>query len=194
MQNKKDLRKIMLAKRRDMPPEEAAAKSRLICQRLGELLRERLAAPCPLVLSYLAYGREASLEGLHRELWRLGWGLAAPRTAGLEPGIMEAAAYTPETELVKCGLGVLEPAGAKIYLPEELDAVILPGVAFDESCGRLGHGAGYYDRLLPGLKPGALLVGAAYEWQVLPAGQVPRESWDQPCGFVVTEQRVIGGY
>ena len=63
----------------------------------------------------------------------------------------------------------------------------MPGVAFDENGGRLGHGGGYYDRFLAQLPPETLLIGVAYEWQVLP--EVPLAEWDVPLDFLVTEKR-----
>lgn len=191
MQSKSDLRREMLKKRRETSAEAAAAESAEICRRLAAVLQERLAGVAsPLVLSYLAYGREVNLATLHRELWRLGWRLAVPRTAGLAPGTMEAAAYGPQTELERTGLGVMEPVGSEFLAPEDIDAVLLPGVAFGEQGGRLGHGAGYYDRFLPRLRAGALLVGAAYDWQIL--ADIPLEPWDRPVDLVVTERRVLG--
>lgn len=191
MESKSELRREMLKKRRETAVDEAAAGSAEICRRLAALLQERLAGVAgPTVLSYLAYGREVDLGALHRELWRLGWRLAVPRTAGLAPGTMAAVICGPETELERTGLGVMEPKDPENVSPGEIDAVLLPGVAFGEQGGRLGHGAGYYDRFLPRLREGVLLVGAAYDWQVLPA--VPLEPWDRPVDLVVTERRVLG--
>ncbi|KAL8671070.1 MAG: hypothetical protein Q9168_004418 [Polycauliona sp. 1 TL-2023] len=73
---------------------------------------------------------------------------------------------------------------------ENLELVIMPGMAFDQNLDRLGHGKGYYDRFLTryqrslenNLQPGnqmPFLVGLALEEQVLPEGQeVPTDASD----------------
>jgi len=50
--------------------------------------------------------------------------------------------------------------------PEQLDLVIVPGVAFSRSGGRMGNGQGYYDRLLDRVRPDCPLVGLCYECQL----------------------------
>lgn len=88
-------------------------------------------------------------------------------------------------------LGILEPTGE-----ERLDAnpscrlvFFVPGIAFDAQGNRLGHGKGYYDRLLERFSVGTTLVGLAYELQVVEA--VPCESWDRKVHLIVTERRII---
>ncbi|WP_445370926.1 5-formyltetrahydrofolate cyclo-ligase [Methylomonas sp. HW2-6] len=80
---------------------------------------------------------------------------------------------------------------AKQVRAEELDAVIVPGVAFDRQGGRLGNGAGYYDRLLACVRPDAVLAAVCYEAQLLPA--VAMDWHDVYMDFVVTEQAVYSG-
>lgn len=80
---------------------------------------------------------------------------------------------------------------AKQIRAEELDAVIVPGVAFDRQGGRLGNGAGYYDRLLACVRPDAVLAAICYEAQLLPAVAMDRH--DVYMDFVVTEQVVYSG-
>jgi 5-formyltetrahydrofolate cyclo-ligase len=75
----------------------------------------------------------------------------------------------------------------------ELDLILLPLVAFDESGQRLGMGGGFFDRSLAFLawrqhwrKPH--LIGLAYDFQKVAA--LPREPWDVPLDAVVTDQNV----
>jgi 5-formyltetrahydrofolate cyclo-ligase len=71
-------------------------------------------------------------------------------------------------------------------MPDEIDFVLVPGVAFDPHGGRVGHGGGYYDRLLAAWPlPVPPLVAAAFELQVVPA--VPVLPTDHRVDLVVTE-------
>ena len=83
--------------------------------------------------------------------------------------------------------GVLEPMDYVPVKPDDVDLVIVPGVAFDLRGDRLGHGMGYYDKLLAGIK--AHFVGLAFEFQIV--DDIPEEKHDVRVHKVVTEQRVI---
>ena len=67
-------------------------------------------------------------------------------------------------------------AGLREVSPTEIDAVVVPLVAFDEQGYRLGYGGGNYDRFLPQLRQDAIVVGAAFEEQRVCA--VPHEAHD----------------
>lgn len=75
--------------------------------------------------------------------------------------------------------------------PTALDLILVPGVAFDPQGGRLGHGRGYYDRLLAQVRPDAVLVGLAFECQIVPA--VPCQTHDVAMDLVLTERTVYRG-
>ncbi len=73
--------------------------------------------------------------------------------------------------------------------PEEIDVLLLPGLAFDLYGNRLGRGAGYFDRLLPRCRDGATRVG------VVPAELVvdllPVDDRDVQVGMLATEEGVV---
>ncbi len=71
--------------------------------------------------------------------------------------------------------------------PAEVDLVLVPGVAFDVNCGRIGYGAGMYDRLLASLPDRSLAWGLAFEAQVFDA--LPADEHDRRVDAVVTERR-----
>ncbi len=83
--------------------------------------------------------------------------------------------------------GIAEPDGTQDVQPADIDLVLVPLVGWDRAGGRLGMGAGFYDRLFQpfaGLeKP--LRIGVAYDLQQLPG--VPRDPWDIPLHGVLTE-------
>ena len=72
--------------------------------------------------------------------------------------------------------GILEPKADGIEVPKnEIDLIIVPGVAFDKDKNRMGRGRGFYDRLLSTLN--APKVGICFGFQMIP--QVPVEPLDK---------------
>ncbi len=74
---------------------------------------------------------------------------------------------------------------------EELDLVMVPGVAFDRRGGRIGHGKGYYDKLLERARRDTPLVALAFECQLFP--EIPMQPHDVFMNKIVTEQGVYEG-
>ena len=90
-----------------------------------------------------------------------------------------------DTRPGRWGIREPDPARCPAIDPLDIDLVLLPGVAFDRRGGRLGYGAGFYDRLLTRLRPDCLRVAAAFSLQVV--AEVPLEPHDQRCQCLVTE-------
>lgn len=63
---------------------------------------------------------------------------------------MEFVTVDEASKFEETHFGVLEPVGGKVLSPEQIDLVIVPGVAFTKEGKRLGFGGGYYDRYLAG--------------------------------------------
>lgn len=81
-----------------------------------------------------------------------------------------------------------EPKGTAICAVHQLDVILLPLVAFDAHCNRLGMGAGFYDRALAAYitqKP--LRAGVAYDFQKVT--QLPTDPWDVPLHTIITDSR-----
>lgn len=73
--------------------------------------------------------------------------------------------------------------------PEKLDVVLVPGLAFSRRGARLGRGAGYYDRFLARLSDCSVLIGLAFEEQILPT--VPMESHDRFMNYIILPGQTI---
>lgn len=90
-------------------------------------------------------------------------------------------------DLKKGRFGIMEPATPVFAAADELDLIIVPGVAFDRLGRRIGRGGGFYDRLLPQYR--AIRAGICFDFQRLEA--VPTEEHDAPMHFLVTEMHVF---
>ncbi|NCO84597.1 MAG: 5-formyltetrahydrofolate cyclo-ligase, partial [Nitrospirae bacterium] len=88
-------------------------------------------------------------------------------------------------------MGILEPSASKERLTglDDMDLIIIPGAAFDASGNRLGYGAGFYDRLLTGMKKIIPVIAPAYEEQIVE--KIPSEPHDVKVSKIVTDKRVI---
>jgi 5-formyltetrahydrofolate cyclo-ligase len=93
--------------------------------------------------------------------------------------------------------GILEPKQElrqlpeKNVLPQDLDLIMVPGVAFDSLGGRTGHGKGYYDKLLEHAHPDCPLVALAFECQMFP--EIPMQEHDIFMDRVITESAIHDG-
>ena len=142
---------------------------------------------------YLAFGAEVDLADVIAAAWAGGKLVAAPRVG--PDGVMTLHELKEDDVPERHRFGQPEPpAAAPEVPPEDLDVVLVPGLAFDERGQRLGYGRGYYDRLLPRLRPDAAAVGVAPEALVVPA--LPAEEHDARVTHLVTEsglRSVAGG-
>lgn len=80
-----------------------------------------------------------------------------------------------------------EPKGEDIHSVEEIEVIVVPGVAFDRQGMRLGRGKGFYDRLLATAK--ATKIGIGYEFQLVE--EIPSEPHDVAMDMVITEHTTI---
>jgi 5-formyltetrahydrofolate cyclo-ligase len=85
----------------------------------------------------------------------------------------------------------LRDLAAKRVTAEDLDLVMVPGVAFDRSGARMGHGKGYYDKLLQHARADAPLVALAFECQLFPA--IPTAPHDIFRDLLITERAIYPG-
>ncbi len=85
----------------------------------------------------------------------------------------------------------LRTVASKRLQPEDLDLIMVPGVAFDRQGGRTGHGKGYYDKLLEHAKPTTPLVALSFECQLF--DEIPMDVHDIYMDKVVTETAVYSG-
>lgn len=82
---------------------------------------------------------------------------------------------------------IMEPEGAATVPLEEMELIIVPGVAYDTAGHRVGRGKGFYDRLLADSR--ATKIGVGYDFQVV--DDIDCEPHDVPVDIVITESRFI---
>ena len=87
-------------------------------------------------------------------------------------------------------LSVRQDASRQV-LPEQIDVVLVPGLAFDRFGNRLGRGKGYYDRFLRRLPDNVLTIGLAFDGMI--RNHIPHDENDQPVKMVVSEQVMAHG-
>jgi 5-formyltetrahydrofolate cyclo-ligase len=79
----------------------------------------------------------------------------------------------------------------KVVQPQDIDLIMVPGVAFDQRGGRTGHGKGYYDKLLAHARPDCPLVALAFDCQMF--AEIPMQSHDIFMDKVITESAIHNG-
>ncbi len=178
----------MLQKRRSQSSEEIERKSALFQNRL---LTFSLFLEGRGVLFYLAMEDEVQTRPIIERALAMGKTISVPLIEKGEKEIIPSILKDPDKELTPGPWGILEP-NRKSYRPcplEEIDVVVVPGVAFDEAGNRLGFGRGFYDKFLRKLPGRVNFVALAFELQVV--GSLPFRSHDVAVNYIITEKRII---
>lgn len=138
---------------------------------------------------YLEIRDEVETTSLARKTIGMGKRLVVPLCK--ENRIIPCEIASLEDDLAAGYMGIREPKEtcARPVQPEEIEAVLVPGLVFDQEGRRIGYGGGYYDRFLPLLPAGTPIIGLAFECQVL--GKISTEEHDQRMSLLVTENGVI---
>ena len=139
------------------------------------------------LLLYHGMGAEPDTARLFPALWARGKRLCLPRCL---PGHgMEARLIRPDSVLLPHRFGMLEPGeDCPPVNRADIGLALVPGLAFDRSGGRLGHGGGYYDRWLAGFSG----FTAALCRAPLLLERLPAEWHDLPVALVLTEEGLYG--
>ena len=183
--DKRDLRRRMLACRRALSVEERASRSAAITEKLLSLDAVQKART---VFAYAAMEDEVQTEPLIASLLDRGKRVAIPLVIGKRA--MEAA-LVPSMDAMETGAyGILTVRAERreILALQEIDCVIVPGVAFGLDGSRLGMGGGYYDAFLPRAER-AVRVAAAFQCQI--SEDIPSLPYDCGVDWIVTEQGVF---
>lgn len=165
-----------------LSPSQLAEYSSSITERLLDLLDG-----FETVMIYAAKAPEVETMGLIAALNRRGVRVVVPiierETCGLR------LSYLPDPGvLVPSTFGVPEPIGHELPArPGNVEAVVLPMLAFDAEGNRLGYGAGYYDRFLCRY-PHPKKIGIAFSCQQ--AECIPAEENDVKMDYIVTEKGI----
>lgn len=194
------------ARRKAVDRQEREASSEAVCRRaypFMKALRERHARPLHLC-AYFPFGNELDITALLLACRKQGDVVylprtdAASRTMSLHPWI-EHTVFTSGT------FGLQEPGPDEERLDlehwDKLDAILVPGIAYDRQGGRLGLGAGYYDRFwhaylealdrapLDRRRDPAVRLACIYSWQL--TERVPMEAHDIAVDWLITEDEII---
>lgn len=92
-----------------------------------------------------------------------------------------------ESRLELGSFHIEEPTGTDTLDAAELELIVVPAVAYDRRCTRLGRGKGFYDRLLSTTR--ATKVGVGYDFQLM--DELPSEPHDVPMDMVITQKTII---
>jgi 5-formyltetrahydrofolate cyclo-ligase len=179
--DKRQLRELLIKKRRSLSYQEWREKSDRLCRQLQSF---SLFTQAKTRLGYFSFRQEPDLSFLFTFQPR--WGF--PRCVG-KSLVWHSWQLGEPLEIGK--YGIKEPlSNAPIITAEEVDLILVPTVACDYQGYRLGYGGGFYDRLLSSPEwINIPTVGIIFDFAYLP--QLPIDRWDIKLNYICSESLVV---
>ncbi|KRN59136.1 5-formyltetrahydrofolate cyclo-ligase [Limosilactobacillus secaliphilus] len=140
---KKELRRAYIARMRQLDIKNKVKEQEQLASRLYDQPEWVSAKTVALTMSQ-SFEVDTGPIILHAR--HKGQRVVVPRT--LPNRQMEFVELNEETQFKETSFGLLEPENGTVVTPDQIDFMLVPGVAFKENGQRLGFGGGYYDRYL----------------------------------------------
>lgn len=187
-EKKSEIRQETLALRDGLSGKKRAKKSLEIMDRLFDFANFLEAKT---VLFYMNVNSEVATDTMIRKAMEYEKGIVLPWVDRKEKQIVSFRIEDMDKDVQPGYLNIPEPIPqrCKVMPFEHIDLAIMPGIAFDERGGRIGHGTGFYDRVIPKLDVTTRKVALAFECQIVP--QIPMEPHDRYTDIIITENRTI---
>jgi len=180
--HKEGIRKYVLENRKMMKTSDVSNLSNTICKRL---LREKIILDSNTVMVYFSVNNEVSLEKFNKKMFSLGKTIVAPK---IEDEKINPYKISDLNHLKRGYAKILEPSFSdKPMKIENIDLVLVPGIAFDQYGNRIGYGKGFYDKFLKNSK--AIKIAPCFENQIVE--NVRPDIYDVKMNKLITEKRVI---
>jgi len=184
--DKKEFRKYIIEKRDELDKVVKSQRNAKIITKLTDSKYYRCAQT---IFVFVSFGSEVDTHGFIEQSLKDGKTVGVPKIITKEQGI-EVLKITGLGDLKPGYYGILEPVeGCQPIASDDIDLIIMPGVAFDRSGGRIGYGAGYYDRYLAAMTKSVRKIALGYSFQVL--DYVPTEDFDIRIDGIITDEEVI---
>lgn len=138
------------------------------------------------VMLYIPLGNEVNTSGIISDALKKGKKVLVPVT---DSETYEISAYkiTENTQFEKGTFSVFEPKEKVCFDKNNIDVVLVPGVAFDRTGGRVGFGKGCYDKFLQDIN--AIKIGFCYDFQLLE--YINTDSTDVAMDYIITEKEFL---
>ena len=184
--SKNEIRNHIRQQRRNQSPSIIQRKSKAIWVSLSSIQEFNRA---DTIAFYVSIAREGEVDTttMIEESLSLGKRICIPKV--VKNNALRFIEIRSMKDLNKGSFGILEPAGGSRILPQAIDLVIVPGVAFDKSGNRLGFGKGYYDKFLSKLEDGTPIIALAFDFQIVDS--IPSSKNDVRVHKIITETRII---
>ncbi len=183
---KATLRSSMQQRRMLEPVNSILEKSKRIQQLLG---KQKAYQQASAILYYVSFGKEVSTHDLIKQALHGGKTVLVP-ISDTKTRTLHVAHIISWEDLASGAYNILEPRKEiRTIVPlKNIELILVPGVAFDTRGNRLGHGKGYYDRLLTKL-PSIYSIGLAFSFQLVQ--EIPVELNDKTVDMIITEKQII---
>lgn len=144
-----------------------------------------------VVFIYVNMDSEINTIDIIKELLASDKTIAVPKVipVSLKERQMKALKINSMLQLNESGaFGILEPSIECEDISEDVDLIIIPGLAFDINGNRLGYGGGFYDRFLSKY-PNSKRVALCYDFQIF--DEIPHEFFDEKVDLIISEEKII---
>ncbi|MFA9397881.1 MAG: 5-formyltetrahydrofolate cyclo-ligase [Clostridiaceae bacterium] len=184
--DKNEIRKLILNKRNNLTTETKKKWDTSIYNKLTTNIQFTNANT---IFTYVNFNNEIDTLKIIDVALKSNKTLCVPKVNKIDKEI-SAYSINSTADLEKGYFGILEPKNScPLVSKENIDLILLPGLAFDINGNRIGYGGGFYDKYLEDLNENTYKIALSYEFQILES--IPFDHFDKKANEIITNKKTI---